>query len=221
MPLKGLIALVTAGPTQEPIDPVRYIGNRSSGKMGIAIAEELAAQGCEVIVIKGPTNLSAKHPAIKEVKVETAAEMYTATAQYFGQANVIVFAAAVADYTPKHPSATKIKKKEDEFTIELVKTIDIAKELGKQKKEGQTLVGFALETDNEESNAGDKLKKKNLDFIVLNSMQHEGAGFQHNTNRITIMDKSGNMVKFDLKLKTEVAKDIVGYIEKIRNEENS
>jgi len=207
--------LVTAGPTQEPIDPVRYIGNHSSGKMGIAIAEELASMGNEVILIKGPTNLNPINPKIQQIPVKTAAEMYDACAQYFASSDVIVFAAAVADYTPKNPSATKIKKKEDEFSIELVKTKDIAGELGKQKKQNQVVVGFALETDNEQKNAQEKLEKKNFDLIVLNSMQDEGAGFQHDTNKITIIDKEGNVTKFDLKTKTEVAKDIVSYVLKM------
>ena len=209
--------LITAGPTHEPIDPVRFIGNHSSGKMGIAIAEEFAAAGNEVVLIKGATNLNPSNLFIKQVKVQTAAEMFDACVQYFLWADVIVFAAAVADYTPKFPSATKIKKKEDEFTIELVKTKDIAGELGKQKRDNQVVVGFALETNNEEANAREKLAKKNLDFIVLNSMRDEGAGFQTDTNKITIIDGKGNVTKFELKSKTEVAKDIVDYVLKITN----
>lgn len=207
--------LITAGPTFESIDPVRFIGNRSSGKMGIAIAEEFAKHGNEVTLVKGATNLRSSNPLIKEIKVETAAQMFDACAQYFSQADVIVFAAAVADYTPKFTSETKIKKKENEFVIELVKTKDIAGELGKQKKENQIIVGFALETDNEEVNAQEKLKKKNFDFIVLNSLRDEGAGFQTDTNKITIIDKNGNVSKFDLKSKEDVAKDIVDYVNKI------
>lgn len=207
--------LVTAGPTHEPIDPVRFIGNHSSGKMGIAIAEEFAKQGNEVTLIKGATNLNPTNPSIKQIKVQTAAEMFDACAQYFQAADVMVFAAAVADYTPKFPSATKIKKKEEEFSIELVKTKDIAAELGKQKRENQIIVGFALETNNEEAHAKEKLEKKNFDFIVLNSMRDEGAGFQTDTNKITIIDREGNVTKFELKEKTEVAKDIVGYVSKI------
>src|SRR4051812_25089410 len=170
--------LITAGPTFEPIDPVRFIGNRSSGKMGIAIAEEFAKEGNEVILIKGATELNPVNKSIQQVKVQTAAEMFAACKQYFPSADVIVFAAAVADYTPKFPSETKIKKNAEEFVLELVKTKDIAGELGKQKQGNQIIVGFALETDNEEANAKDKLKKKNFDFIVLNSMRDEGAGFQ-------------------------------------------
>ena len=155
--------------------------------------------------------------AIKVVNAGTAAEMFDACAQYFAAADVIVFAAAVADYTPKHRSDTKIKKKEESFTIELIKTKDIAAELGKQKRAGQTIVGFALETDNEVAHANEKLQRKNFDFIVLNSMRDEGAGFQGDTNKMTIIDKQGNVVKFELKQKTEVARDIVSYVTKIRN----
>ena len=203
--------LITAGPTQEPIDPVRYISNHSSGKMGIAIAEHFAKKGNEVILVKGPTALKSSHPGIKEVNVVSAAEMYTACAQYFEASDVIVFAAAVADYTPKTVSDKKIKKKENEFVLELVKTKDIAAELGKLKTDKQLSVGFALETDNEFDNAQQKLAKKNFDFVVLNSMQDAGAGFKHDTNKITIIDKAGNVVKFDLKTKAEVAADIVDY----------
>jgi phosphopantothenoylcysteine decarboxylase/phosphopantothenate--cysteine ligase len=208
--------LITAGPTYEPIDPVRFIGNHSSGKMGIAIAEEFARLGNQVTLVKGATNLNPVNADIEQVKVQTAAEMFAACKQYFAQADVIVFAAAVADYTPKHPSETKIKKKEDEFSIELVKTTDIALELGKQRSDKQVVVGFALETNNEEAHAREKLEKKNLDFIVLNSMRDEGAGFKTDTNKITIIDRQGNVTKFDLKEKTEVAKDIVSYVLKIR-----
>ena len=215
MVLTGKKILITAGPTYEPIDPVRFIGNRSSGKMGIAIAEEFAKAGNEVTLVKGATELNPANASIKQIKVQTAAEMLEACAQYFSSADVIVFAAAVADYTPKFKSETKIKKKDEEFSLELIKTKDIAAELGKKKKVNQVIVGFALETDNEEENAKDKLKRKNFDFIVLNSMRDEGAGFQTDTNKITIIDKEGNVSKFDLKTKEEVAKDIVEYVNKI------
>jgi phosphopantothenoylcysteine decarboxylase/phosphopantothenate--cysteine ligase len=211
-------ALVTAGPTFEPIDPVRFIGNHSSGKMGIAIADELAARGYEVTLVIGPVQLKPSGPKVKLIPVQTAAEMYEACVQYFSQSDVIVFAAAVADYTPKNPSSVKIKKKEDQFLLELVKTKDIAAETGKLKTAKQLTVGFALETDNEESNAQQKLEKKNLDFIVLNSVKDEGAGFGFDTNKITIIDKQGNVTKFDLKSKLEAAKDIVNYISKIIND---
>jgi phosphopantothenoylcysteine decarboxylase / phosphopantothenate---cysteine ligase len=208
--------LITAGPTFEPIDPVRYIGNRSSGKMGIAIAEEFAKLNHEVILIIGATALRPNNSAIQQVKVETAAEMFTACKQYFASADVIVFAAAVADYTPKFPSETKIKKKDEEFILELVKTKDIAGELSNEKRIDQVVVGFALETDNEELNAKEKLEMKNFDFIVLNSMRDKGAGFQTDTNKITIIDKDGNVTAFDLKPKQEVAKDIVEYVNKMK-----
>ncbi len=215
MQLYGKKILITAGPTREPIDPVRYISNFSTGKMGIALAEECAARGADITLVKGPTQVHAHHTSVKEIEILTADEMYRTCSQYFEQSDVIIFAAAVADYTPKHPAATKIKKKEDEFTLELVKTKDIAYEMGKIKKEGQISVGFALETDNEMDNALSKLSKKNLDMIVLNSLRDEGAGFQHDTNKITIVDKSGNVVKFDLKSKADVAGDIIDYIQKL------
>lgn len=211
--------LITAGPTHEPIDPVRFIGNRSSGKMGIAIAEEFAARGFEVTLVKGPTDLNPVNPEITQIKVETAQQMYETCAQYFTLNDVIVFAAAVADYTPKHPSAVKIKKKETEFSIEMVKTKDIALELGKLKRPGQVVVGFALETDNEMDNARYKLGKKNLDFIVLNSVNDKGAAFQYDTNKVTFIDNDGNVTKFELKPKTEVARDIADHVFKIMGKE--
>lgn len=216
MTLTAKRVLITAGPTREPIDPVRYISNFSTGKMGIALAEECARRGAQVTLVKGPTSLKAQGNQVAEINVQSAAEMYTACSQYFAESDVIIFAAAVADYTPKTPAATKIKKNENEFTLELVKTKDIAYELGKEKTDCQLCIGFALETDNEMANAEAKLKKKNLDLIVLNSLQDAGAGFQHDTNKITIVDKSGNVVKFDLKSKTEVAADIVDYIERLK-----
>ncbi|HWB63013.1 MAG TPA: phosphopantothenoylcysteine decarboxylase [Chitinophagales bacterium] len=205
-------ALITAGPTYEPIDPVRFIGNRSSGKMGIAIANEFAGRGYEVILVKGPTHLKSNHTGVTEIEVETAAQMYEQCAQYFPQCDVIIFSAAVADYTPKNPSPTKIKKAGNEMTVELVKTKDIAGELGKTKKPNQVVVGFALETDNELHNAQQKLYNKHLDFIILNSVKDAGAAFQHDTNKVTILDNSGKQVIFELKPKTEVAKDIANYV---------
>lgn len=207
--------LVTAGPTHEAIDPVRFIGNSSSGKMGVAIAEVFAAKGHNVVLVKGPTHISSNHPLVKEINVESAQQMFEACKQYFGQSDVVVFAAAVADYAPKHPAITKIKKKEETYTLELVKTVDIARELGKAKSNRQICVGFALETDNEMNNATEKLEKKNLDFIVLNSMKDEGAGFGHDTNKIAIIDKDRNVTKFDLKPKKDVAEDIVDYVYKL------
>lgn len=215
MNIKNKKVLITAGPTQEPIDPVRYISNHSTGKMGMALADACVRMGAEVILIKGPTQVKPEGKDVKMIDVTTAAEMYDACSQYFGESDVIIFAAAVADYTPKHPANTKIKKKENDFTLELVKTKDIAYELGKSKKDGQVTVGFALETDNEMENALSKLEKKNLDMIVLNSLQDAGAGFQHDTNKVTIVDKSRNVVKFELKSKAEVAEDIISYIQKL------
>ncbi len=188
--------------------------------MGIAIADEFAGSGNEIILIKGPTHLQPANHSIKQIGVNTAAEMFAACTQYFEWADVIVFAAAVADYTPKFLSPVKIKKSANEFSIELVKTKDIAGELGRLKRANQIIVGFALETDNEESNAKDKLLRKNFDFIVLNSMQDEGAGFQKDTNKITIIDRAGNVTKFELKSKAEVAKDIVIYVSKISDEKS-
>ncbi len=211
--LSGKKILITAGPTREPIDPVRYISNFSTGKMGIALAEACTARGGTVTLVKGPTQARVTSPAITVVDVVSAADMYAACTQYFADSDVIIFAAAVADYTPKNPAATKIKKQESEFTLELVKTKDIAYELGRSKRDGQVCVGFALETDNELDNAKSKLDKKNLDMIVLNSLKDEGAGFQHDTNKITIVDKKGNVVTFDLKAKSDVASDILDYIE--------
>lgn len=208
--------LVTAGPTFEPIDPVRFVGNYSSGKMGIAIAEEFAARGADVVLVKGPTPLTASHPNVMQVPVQTAEQMLEACRQYFADMDVVVFAAAVADYKPKTISEIKIKKSEPTFTIEMVKTVDVAATLGELKKDGQILIGFALETNNELEHAAGKLKKKKLDFIVLNSLQDEGAGFRHDTNKITIIDKQGNVVNFDLKPKTEVAKDIVDYTHRVK-----
>ncbi|MBL0310299.1 MAG: phosphopantothenoylcysteine decarboxylase [Bacteroidetes bacterium] len=204
--------LVTAGPTHEPIDPVRFIGNHSSGKMGIAIAEAFAGIGAEVVMVKGPSHLKAMHPSIQEVEVQTAAEMFQACEQYFSDSDVIVFAAAVADYTPKNQAVEKIKKGKDEWSLELVRTIDIAGELGKNKKLGQFIVGFALETEDELKHAKEKLAKKNFDIIVLNSLKDKGAGFQHDTNKITVIDKAGLVNAFPLKQKSELARDLVRYI---------
>ena len=207
--------LITAGPTREPIDPVRYISNHSTGKMGIALADDCAARGASVTLIIGPTAIQPQHSAVKIIAIETAADMYTACTQYFDESDVIIFAAAVADYTPRYPATQKNKKQEDQFTLELTKTKDIAYELGKLKKKEQICIGFALETENEMENALAKLKKKNLDMLVLNSLRDQGAGFGHDTNQITILAQSGNVIKFDLKSKTAVAKDIVDYIEQL------
>lgn len=204
--------LVTAGPTYEQIDPVRFIGNHSSGKMGFAIAEELANQGANVQLVSGPTSLKPIHKNISLTSVTSAQEMYDQSIQFYPTCDGAIMSAAVADFTPKTKVDSKIKNKESNLTIELIPTKDIASELGKIKKEKQLLIGFALETDNELENAKNKIVKKNLDFIVLNSLKDEGAGFKHNTNKITIIDKSNNIENFELKAKNEVAKDIVSKI---------
>ena len=203
--------LITAGPTQEAIDPVRYISNHSSGKMGYAIAEAFAKAGANVTLVSGPTALP-KPVHVTVVGVKTAQEMFEATTAHFAQADVIIFAAAVADYAPAKVADQKIKKKEQTFAIELQKTTDIASALGATKKPGQIIVGFALETENELVNAKAKLTRKHFDLIILNSMQDKGAGFAHDTNKITVIDKTGNVTDFALKSKTEVAQDIMNLV---------
>jgi len=210
--LSNLKALVTAGPTFEPLDPVRFLGNHSTGKMGIALAEELARQGADVTLVLGPTDLKPSNASIKVVSVLTAKEMYNACEAIYAETDIIILAAAVADYRPKVFSETKIKKKEGDLTLELEKTIDIAATLGKTKKPNQVFVGFALETNDEASNAFQKLERKNFDFIVLNSMRDKGAGFGHDTNKISILRRDGSRTDFPLKSKTEVASDIVAEI---------
>lgn len=218
LPLKGKKALVTAGPTHEAIDPVRFIGNRSSGKMGIAVAEALAKQGADVTLVKGPTHHTSSNQSIKMVNVVSAEDMYQACNKYFPSSDITIMAAAVADYTPKEVHTSKMKKKDGDLSIELKRTKDIIKSLGEVKNPTQTLVGFALETDNEVANAQSKLQRKNLDCIVLNTLNDKGAGFQHDTNQITIIDKHNNITKFGLKTKHEVAVDIVNYVLKMSNE---
>jgi len=208
LPLRGKKALVTAGPTYEAIDPVRFIGNHSSGKMGFAIAEELAALGASVVLVTGPTSLRLNNQGIKRIDVTSAEEMLESAITNFAGTDISILSAAVADYRPKDISPTKIKKDSSEFVIDLIKTPDILATLGKEKKTGQILVGFALETNNEEENAIKKLEMKNLDFIVLNSLRDEGAGFKNDSNKITIIDRKLNKKTFDLKPKTEVAADI-------------
>ncbi len=207
--LKDKHILITAGPTQESIDPVRYISNHSTGKMGYAIAQAFAFAGAKVTLVSGPTTQSTPDTSVKLIKVRSAQEMYEATRNEFSSANVIILSAAVADYTPTHPADRKIKKKESHFNIELTKTVDIAATLGKQKRPKQIMVGFALETDNEFENAVGKLKSKNLDLIVLNSLNDKGAGFAYDTNKIIVIEASGRVHHFDLKTKTEVAQDIL------------
>ncbi|MBI1341385.1 MAG: bifunctional phosphopantothenoylcysteine decarboxylase/phosphopantothenate--cysteine ligase CoaBC [Terrimonas sp.] len=206
--LNGRKALVTAGPTYEPIDPVRFIGNHSSGKMGYALAEELHRRGAEVTLIMGPSTIQDTGSGIRFIKVRTAEEMYEASLENFGDVDIAILSAAVADYTPVVKADEKIKKKDERFTLELMKTKDILKSLGDIKQK-QVLVGFALETHNERAYALEKLEKKNADMIVLNSLNDEGAGFGKDTNRIHIFDKSGKEYVFGIKSKKEVAKDIV------------
>lgn len=210
--VKGKKVLITAGPTQEPIDPVRFISNHSTGKMGYAIADKLAKAGADVTLISGQVALKSPDMSINLVKVRSAKEMFEASQKYFEEADIIILAAAVADYTPLVVADKKIKKKEDTFIIELTKTTDIAKTLGQQKRPEQLMVGFALETDNEIANAIGKIQSKNLDMIVLNSLQNVGAGFGHDTNKISIIKRDGTMIEFDLKSKQEVAQDIVDEI---------
>jgi phosphopantothenoylcysteine decarboxylase/phosphopantothenate--cysteine ligase len=211
MELKGKKVLVSAGPTYEALDPVRFIGNHSSGKMGVAIAAEMQQRGASVTLVLGPSMVEV--PAgIDLVKVTTAAEMYEACTGRFKDADIAVMSAAVADYAPVTTAAEKIKKNDANFSVELTKTKDILRSLGAVKNDKQLLVGFALETNNEKQNALQKLQSKNADMIVLNSLRDAGAGFRYDTNKITIFDKQGNVYPFDVKNKNEVAKDIVNII---------
>ncbi|PRY49830.1 phosphopantothenoylcysteine decarboxylase/phosphopantothenate--cysteine ligase [Arcticibacter pallidicorallinus] len=212
LPLKGKRVLITAGPTYESIDPVRFIGNHSSGKMGFAIAEEFARRGAQVTLISGPSSQVLRAPSIRRIDVSSAEEMYHSVHQEFPENDIMIMNAAVADYRPKQVAPEKIKKSPSEFVIELVKTKDILSSLGEMKRDDQILVGFALETNNEEEHAIAKLNKKNLDFIVLNSLKDEGAGFQGDTNKITIIDRHLRKETFPLKSKEEVAKDICSKI---------
>lgn len=209
--LLGKNILVTAGPTYEHIDPVRFIGNHSSGKMGIAIANEAANRGANVHLVLGPSNF-VPNQNVHVTKVKSAQQMYEACQGDFEKYDVVIFSAAVADYRPLTIANEKIKKDDDEMTITLQKNIDIAYTLGKRKSTGQVLVGFALETNDEEANALKKIHKKNLDFIVLNSLNDKGAGFGHETNKITIIDKEGAIQRFELKPKTAVARDIMNQV---------
>ena len=211
LPLKGKKILITAGPTYEAIDPVRFIGNHSSGKMGFDIAKSAANLGAEVILVSGPTHLSVSHSLIKLVPVVSAQQMYDACHEYFNEVDVAIAAAAVADYKPKVVANQKIKKTDASFSIELEKTKDILESLGKIKNK-QFLIGFALETENEIENAKLKIQKKNLDLIVLNSLQDEGAGFGKSTNKVTFIDQFFTIEPMLLKSKEEVATDIVNKI---------
>ncbi|MBN2522129.1 MAG: bifunctional phosphopantothenoylcysteine decarboxylase/phosphopantothenate--cysteine ligase CoaBC [Bacteroidales bacterium] len=200
--------LVTAGPTYEPFDPVRYISNHSTGKMGYSVAEAFAQTGCEVFLVSGPTNLSVPSLVAHSYRVQTSDEMFNLSKKIFKNVDIAVFSAAVADYKPARVSSQKIKSKSKKIDINLVPTVDIAFELGKVKRD-QFTIGFALETEDETKNAKKKLVKKNLDLIVLNSLQDEGAGFGYDTNKITVIDKYNNIYKFGLKTKDEVAFDIL------------
>ena len=210
--LAGKKVLITAGPTYEKIDPVRFIGNYSSGKMGFALAEVCAEQGAEVTLVSGPVMLQTKHPGIKRIDVESAQQMYEAATKHFPKADIAILCAAVADFTPKTTADKKIKRKGDNLKLELQPTKDIAAALGAVKKKKQVLVGFALETDNEQKNAKEKMERKNFDFIVLNSLQDKGAGFRVDTNKVTIIDRHNDLTAYDIKSKREVAEDIIGYV---------
>lgn len=211
--LDGKKILVTAGPTHEPIDPVRFLGNRSSGKMGFAIAEELYRRKADVSLVTGPVNLSCS-PGIKRYDVETSCQMFDRCVSIFPNCDAVIMAAAVADYQPVHVEDKKIKKDPEngEMIIRLKKTKDILSHLGFLKKKDQVLVGFSLETDNGKENAIKKLRKKKLDFIVLNTLEDEGAGFGHDTNKIMIIDKNTIAMEYPLKEKNEVAVDIVNFL---------
>ena len=209
--LEGKTVLITAGPTYESIDPVRFIGNHSSGKMGYSLAEEAAKRGAKVILISGPSSLDISHPNIEIHRVTSAKEMFNEVFKYYENLDIAIASAAVADYAPKEIASEKIKKNDDSLTIELVKNPDILKTMG-ERKSRQFLVGFALETQNEEENALGKLQKKNLDMIVLNSLRDEGAGFKNDTNKIKIFTKTDRK-EFALKSKNEVAKDILNLME--------
>jgi len=211
LPLKGKTILITAGPTYEAIDPVRFIGNHSSGKMGFDLAQSAADHGASVILISGPSHLTIENNLVQVIRIVSAQEMYEETHKYFDTADVVIAAAAVADYKPKKMALQKIKKAEDSFTIELEKTKDILASLGAMKK-SQFIIGFALETENEIENAKLKVQKKNLDLIVLNSLQDEGAGFGGSTNKVTFIDKNLKVQPMELKAKEAVANDIINKI---------
>ena len=211
LPLKGKKILITAGPTYEAIDPVRFIGNHSSGKMGFALARVIQELGAEVTLISGPSSLTTPS-FVKRIDITSAQDLYEACDQHFADSDIIIMSAAVADYRPQAIANEKIKKDDNELTLVLEKTTDILKALGEKKRPGQILVGFALETNNEKENAIQKVKRKNLDFIVLNSLRDPGAGFAGDQNKITIIDGDGKEQSFELKSKLEVAKDIANEI---------
>jgi len=204
--------LITAGPTQELIDPVRFISNHSTGKMGYAIAAELAERGAKVNLVSGPVELDISHSNIKKTSVNSAREMLSSCLSLYSDCDIAIFTAAVSDYRPAKIANQKIKKSGKPVTLDLVNNPDIAYELGLLKQSKQINLGFALETENEIENSSLKLKKKNFDFIILNSLKDEGAGFSHSTNKITIIDQEGNQTKYGLKSKMDVAKDIINYL---------
>ena len=208
------VSPLSAGPTYEKIDPVRFIGNYSSGKMGFALAEECAARGAEVTLVAGPVQLQTTHPGIHRIDVESCAEMYAATTEAFKEAHAAILCAAVADFTPETTADTKIKREADDMVLRLKPTHDIAAALGEMKQPHQRLVGFALETNDEVAHAQGKLKRKNLDFIVLNSLRDAGAGFRHDTNKVTIISATESK-EYPLKAKGEVAKDIIDELVRI------
>ncbi|MCD4665044.1 MAG: bifunctional phosphopantothenoylcysteine decarboxylase/phosphopantothenate--cysteine ligase CoaBC [Bacteroidales bacterium] len=214
---KGRKVLISAGPTYEAIDPIRFIGNHSSGRMGFAIAKELADRGANIELVSGPVNIKLQHSNINVIRVTSANEMYKACVTAFRECDIAIMSAAVADYTPLKSEKEKVKKKVSDLAIKFKPTKDILAELGKQKSEGQVLVGFALETENELENALSKLEKKNLDLIVLNSLKDKGAGFGYDTNKVTLIDKEKNITNYDLKSKKEVAIDIADKVSEIIN----
>lgn len=211
LPFKGKRVLISAGPTFEAIDPVRFIGNRSSGKTGIAIAEEFSKQGADVVLVLGPTHLKPNNQSIKVIPIESAEQMYAACIAESKSADIIVMSAAVADYRPENEAAEKIKKTEEKMSLGLVKTKDILADLGKQKS-GQIIIGFALETQNAVEYGKKKLNDKNLDLIIINTTSESNPAFGSDFNKITIIDKHNNLVNFEFKSKTEIAGDIVGYL---------
>ena len=208
----GKKVIITAGPTYEKVDPVRFIGNYSSGKMGFALAEVCAKQGAEVTLVTGPVHLSIRHSRVQRINVETAEEMHRAVMARFEQMDGAILCAAVADFKPKTMNESKIKREKDDLIIELSPTQDIAYEVGKVKRHEQFVVGFALETNDEEANAMKKMERKNFDFIVLNSLQDRNSGFGFDTNKISIIHRSGHTKKFELKSKLAVADDIINEI---------
>jgi len=215
--LKGKTIVITGGPTYEAIDPVRFIGNHSSGKTGVILADECARRGANVILVLGPSKETPKHTNVKLIRVTSAQQMLEVVQLHWKKSDVGIFSAAVADYRPSHPADSKIKKKTDKLSIELIKNPDILYWAGQNKNDNQYLVGFALETDNEIENAKGKVIKKNLDLLILNSLNDKGAGFGHDTNKVTFVKPNNNLTKFELKSKSEMAKDIINQIEKDLN----